>query len=206
MNRRSILIASALLITAGVSTASAQAGMVPRTSFGVLGGVNFAKVSGNDVDGAKTRTGAVGGISLDFHLAPQVSLEIDGLYSQQGTKSDFDGDDLTLKLDYVQVPVLIKYRFPTHTQLRPFLEVGPYAAFRTKCDLSSGGETASCEDFFGEKAKSTDFGGTAGAGVGFKLGRQELSLVARYSMGFTKILSDSDVKNKVFSVLAVLSP
>src|SRR4051812_17839583 len=205
MNRRSIMLASALLITAGVSTASAQAGMVPRTSFGVLGGVNFAKVSGNDVDGAKNRTGAVGGISLDFHLAPQVSLEIDGLYSQQGAKSDFDGDELTLKLDYVQVPVLLKYRFPTHTQVRPFLEVGPSVGFRIKCDLTAGSAKESCEDFFGEKAKSTDFGGTAGAGVGFKLGRQELSLAARYTMGFSKILSDTDAKNKVFTVLAGLS-
>ena len=206
MNRRSILFASALLITAGVSTASAQAGMAPHTSFGVLGGVNFASVWGDGVTGAKTRTGAVGGISLDFHLAPHVRLEIDGLYSQQGAKGDFDGDELTLKLDYIQVPVLLKYRFPTHTSVHPFLVLGPYVGFRTKCDLaSSGGDSEACVDFFGENAKSTDFGGTAGAGLGFRLGKEELSLSARYNMGFSKIFSSADTKNKSVSVLAGLS-
>jgi hypothetical protein len=205
MNRRSILFASALLITAGVSTASAQVGMGPHTSVGVLGGVNFANVWGDGVTGAKTRTGAVAGLSFDFHLAPHVRLEIDGLYSQQGAKGDFDGDELTLKLDYVQVPVLLKYRFPTHTSVHPFLVLGPYVGFRIKCELASGSDSEECVDFFGENAKSTDFGGTVGAGLGFRLGKQELSLSARYSMGFEKIISSADTKNKSVSVLAGLS-
>jgi hypothetical protein len=205
MNRRSIVIASALLISAGVSTASAQIGLASRTSFGLLAGGNFANLSGSDAEGAKSRTGFVAGLSLDFRAASGIGVEVDGLYSQQGAKVPSKGGDATLKLDYVQVPVLLKYRFSTHTPVGPFIVLGPYAAFRAKCDVELGGSSTSCEDFIGEKAKSTDFGGTAGAGVGFKLGKQELSVSARYNMGFTKIFEDSNAKNKVFSVLAGLS-
>jgi hypothetical protein len=205
MNRRSIVIASALLLTAGLSTASAQVGMVPRTRVGILAGVNFANFSGSDANDAKSRTGAIGGLSFDFHVAPHVGVEIDGLYSQQGAVEPGKGGDLTLKLDYVQVPVLLRYRFPTHTSVHPFLAVGPQVGFRVTCKVSSGGDSADCSDFTGENAKSTDFSGTAAAGLGFGFGKNELSIQARYNMGFSKVFSDSDVKNKVFSVLAGLS-
>jgi hypothetical protein len=205
MNRRSIVIASALLITAGVSTANAQMGMASRTSFGVLAGGNFANLSGSDVNGAKNRTGFVAGVALDFNGVSGFGVEVDGLYSQEGAKIPSKGGDATLKLDYVQVPVLLKYRFQTHTPVRPFIVLGPYAAFRAKCDVELGGSSTSCADFTGSNAKSTDFGGTAGAGVGFSLGKQELSISARYNMGFTKIFSNSNAENKVISVLAGLS-
>ncbi len=205
MNRRSIVLASALLLTAGLSTASAQMGMAPRTRVGILAGVNFANFSGSDASGAKTRTGGVGGLSFDFHLAPHVGLEIDGLYSQQGAKLSADGGDMTLKLDYVQVPVLLRYRFPTHTSVHPFLAVGPQVGFRVKCKVEQGSNSANCSDFTGENAKSTDFSGTAAAGIGFGLGKQEFSLQARYNMGFSKVFDSSNVKNKVVSVLAGLS-
>ena len=199
MNRRSIMIASALLLTAGVSTASAQS-VGPHAQWGVLAGANFAKLS--DASGIKSRTGVVVGLSADFNLANNFGLEIDGLYSQQGAKDSGEGDDLTLHLDYAAIPVLLKYRFPTHTSVSPFVVLGPQVGFRVKCEATAGSESASCKDFAGENAKSVDFSGTAGAGVGFKVGKEELSLQARYNMGFTKVFTDSDSKNKVFSVMA----
>jgi hypothetical protein len=205
MNRRSIMIASALLISAGVSTATAQVDLAPHTSFGVLVGANFAKLSGSDANGARTRTGIMGGISADVQIAPQLGLEIDGLYSQQGAKENLDGQDVTLHLDYIQVPVLLRYRFPTHTAVRPFIVLGPSVGFRVKCKLTASSDSATCNDVFGENAKSVDVSGTVGAGLGFKLGKEELSISGRYNMGFTKVFQDSNSKNRVFSVLAGLS-
>ena len=204
MNRRSIVIASALLFAAGASTASAQA---PHAQWGVLAGANFAKLS--DVDGIDTRTGVVVGLSADFSLANNFGVEIDGLYSQQGAKESGEGDDLTLHVDYVAVPVLLRYNFPTHSTVRPFVVLGPQVGFRVKCEASVGSDSASCDDFAGENAKSVDFSGTVGAGLGFKVGKEELSLQARYNMGFTNVFSDSGSdtkpKNKVISVMAGFS-
>jgi hypothetical protein len=204
MNRRSIMIAAALLITAGVSTAQAQV-PTPSVSIGVLAGANFANFSGSDANGASSRTGIVGGLSVDFTLANNFGLEIDGLYSQQGAKSTFDSGEATLKLDYVQIPVLARINFPTHSPVRPFITVGPSVGFRVKCEASSGGNTVSCENLVGQNAKSVDVSGVVGAGLGFKMGKQELSIGARYNMGFTKVFDGSNAKNKVISVLAGLS-
>jgi hypothetical protein len=204
MNRRSIMFASALLFTAGVSTASAQAALVPRTTFGVLAGANFAKLTGDNTDGVKTRTGFVGGVTADFHLGHHLGLEIDGLYSQEGTKIDIGSDDETLKLDYIRVPVMLRYSFPTHTSVRPFVNLGPSLGFKISCKASAGDESANCDDT-GIDAKSFDVGGTVGAGVGFKVGTQELSLQARYMHGFSKIADEANVKNQNFSVMAGFS-
>lgn len=202
MNRRFIMIASALLVTAGVSTASAQA-VGPHASWGVLAGANFANFT--NADGAKTRTGVVVGLSADFHLASNFGIEIDGLYSQQGAKESGEGGDLTLHLDYAAVPVLLRYNFPTHTTVSPFIVLGPQVGFRVKCEVTAGSESESCENFDGQNAKSVDFSGTVGAGLGFKVGKEELSLQARYNQGFSKVFDGSDSKNKVFSVMAGFS-
>ena len=194
------MIASALLLTAGVSTASAQAALVPRITFGVLAGANFAKVSGSDdADGFDSRTGFVGGLSADFHLGNNLGLEIDGLYSQEGASF---GDAATLKFDYVRVPVLFRYTVPTHTSIRPFVTVGPSLGFKVSCKGSLSGESADCDEFLAEDVKSFDIGGSIGAGVAFKVGKEELSLQGRFMQGFSKPDSDLDLKNQNFSLMA----
>jgi opacity protein-like surface antigen len=200
VNRRTILFASALLLTAGVSTASAQTALVPRVTIGVLAGANFAKLTGDDASGFDSRTGFVGGLSADFHLGHHLGLEVDGLYSQEGASaSDPDG---TLKLDYIRVPVLLRYSFPTHTSVRPFVTVGPSLGFKASCKLSSGGDSVNCSDVEGMDVKSFDFAGTVGAGLGFKVGKQELSVQGRFNKGFTKVIDGSDAKNQNFALMA----
>jgi hypothetical protein len=194
------MFASALVLIAGVSTASAQS--VPRTSWGIVAGANFAKLTGDDIDNVKTRTGFVGGITADFHLARHVGLEIDGLYSQEGTKIDIGDSDGTLKLDYIRVPVLLRFNFPTHTTVHPFVNVGPSLGFKISCKETAGGDSANCDDISSTDVKSFDFAGTVGAGIGFAVGKQELSVQARFTKGFSKIIEDTDAKNQNFSVMA----
>jgi len=194
------MFASALLLTAGVSTASAQAAIVPRVTFGVLAGANFAKLTGDDADNLDSRTGFVGGLSADFHLGHHVGLEVDGLYSQEG--ASFSNPDGTLKLDYIRVPVLLRYSFPTHTSVRPFVMVGPSLGFKVSCKETSGGDSADCSDVSETDVKSFDIGGSVGAGIGFKVGKQELSVQGRFNKGFSKVITDVDAKNQNFSLMA----
>ena len=197
------MIASALLLTAGVSVASAQS--VPRTSWGIVAGANFSKLTGDDIDNVKTRTGFVGGVTADFHLVNHLGLEIDGLYSQEGTKIDIGDSDGTLKLDYIRVPVLLRYSFPTHTSVHPFINLGPSLGFKIGCKETAGEDSADCDDISSTDVKSFDFAGTVGAGIGFSVGKQELSVQARFTKGFTKIIEDADAKNQNFSIMAGFS-
>lgn len=196
MNRRTIFVAAAVLAIAGVQSASAQAPLVPHPTVGILAGVNLAKVSGSDVSGISNRTGFLGGLYVTFHIANGFGIEPEALYSMQGAS----GSDFTLKLDYVQVPVLLRYDFPTHAPVHPFLMVGPSFGIKASCKVTNGSSSGSCADAE-ISPKSFDMGGTAGAGVA--LGK--LSVGARYTMGFSKIEDSADFKNRVFSVLAGLS-
>jgi Outer membrane protein beta-barrel domain len=202
MNRRSIMIASALFLSVGATRIVAQE--IPHPSFGLLGGVDFAKITGENDDDVKSRTGFVGGLSLKGHVAGHFYLEVDGLYSQEGAKEGDGDNDLTLKLDYIRVPVQLGFRFPTHSSVHPFVSVGPSFGFKVACKATAGDEHADCDDA-GFDVKKFDFAGVASAGVGFKVGGQELSLQARYTKGFTNIANgddSGDAKNQNFAVLA----
>ncbi|MEO8879750.1 MAG: porin family protein [Gemmatimonadaceae bacterium] len=201
MNRRTILIASALFLTVGTSTAFAQ-DMDAHPSFGLLAGVNFASLRGSDAANAKTRTGFVGGLSMNLHVARHVGIEVDGLYSQEGAKFNAQGGDETLKLDYIRVPVLLRLGIPTQSSVHPFVVVGPSLGFKVGCKETLGSDSANCDSVEGLSVKSFDFAGAVGGGVGFRVGKEELSVQARYTMGFSKIIDNSDAKNKNFSVMA----
>jgi hypothetical protein len=205
MNRRSIMIASALFLSVGATRVVAQE-IVPHPSFGLLAGVDFSKITGDNDTGVKSRTGFVGGLSMKFHVPHHFFVETDALYSQEGAKIDEGQDDLTLKLDYIRVPVQLGYHFSTHSPVHPFVSVGPSFGFKVGCKVSEGSDHANCDDA-GFGVKSFDFAGVASAGVGFRVGRQELSIQGRFTKGFTNVAKNSDdntgsEKNQNFAVLA----
>jgi Outer membrane protein beta-barrel domain len=206
---------AAALVTLGLAaTAGAQAASaIPPIRLGLLAGANFARVGGKDVDDVGTRTGFVGGAYLAIPIAPAVVLRPELLYTMKGAKAT-GSDAATVKLDYVEAPVLVQWDVPTTSAVRPHLYAGPGFGFRTKCEVSasSGGATdsASCDDINRQADaelidfKSFDFGLLVGGGVGFALGRQTLTVGARYELGLTKIASDSDAKHRVLSLVGSL--
>jgi hypothetical protein len=128
------------------------------------------------------------------------------LYAQKGGKGSDEGVDVTFKLDYIEVPLLLKYTFgAVDAGARPHLYLGPAIAFKMSCKFAGESEGVGldfdCEDFsdFGE-IKSTDFGGIVGAGVNIR----DFLLGVRYELGFTKIAESvdtgtEDIKNSTIS-------
>ncbi len=201
------MIATALIASVGATPLGAQ-DMVPHPSFGLLGGVDFAKIKGANDQNSKSRTGIVGGLSLTFHLPSHFFVEGDALYSQEGASETQQGaNDLILKLDYLRVPVQLGYRFPTHSPVHPFVSVGPSFGLKLNCKETVGSQSASCSAESVD-VKKVDFAGVASAGVGFRVGAQELSLQGRYTHGFTNINANSNsggAKNENWAVLAGIS-
>jgi len=200
-------VMAALALISGVAQAQMTDGM--RTvSFGIMAGANFAKVVGDDDEGVSRRTGLLAGVYVDLPVANGVSVRPELLYSQQGAKiEDFDGKgtDATFKVDYVQLPVLLRFTVPTQGQTRPFIAVGPAFGFKSKCDVKgSNGSvsvSASCDDA-GADLKSFDLSGKAEAGVDFGMNGRVLTIGGGYTHGFTDIVEDDSAKNRVFSLFA----
>ena len=105
-----------LFILSITLTAQAQ-----KSNAGIKGGYNLAAVN---FDG-DTETGQRHGFHVGFYgesfISKSVSLQAELLYSQQGYQLKDDASTFTQKLDYINLPVLLKL-YPTRNF---FLEAGP---------------------------------------------------------------------------------
>jgi hypothetical protein len=110
--------------------------------------------------------------------------------------------DVTVTLDYVDIPVLGVLTFPMaeNTSIR-FL-AGPVLGFNSKAEaeVSLIGPT---EDL-GDIVKSVDVQGLLGAGLVLHFNRFNVVADGRYAFGFSSIddETDLDIKNAGFTILA----
>jgi opacity protein-like surface antigen len=166
-----------------------------QVNLGVIGGLNIANLSGEDVDGEKIdfsgrTTFGVGGV-LDIGLNENVSLRLEPMYLQKGAKVDLTDSDLgtatfTFKGAYLEVPALFKVAFGT-SSTRPYLMVGPTIGFNLSSKLGLRAPGFSAEIDAKEIVKSTDFGLAFGAGVSFPAGASSIFVEGRYALGLSDI-------------------
>lgn len=80
---------------------------------GIVVGSNFSQIEGDDISGFR-KIGLLVGVSSEILLSEQFFLNFDILYSQKGSRGTFEGDgsflDKRIALDYLEIPVLFKYR------------------------------------------------------------------------------------------------
>lgn len=214
---RSYLAALSLGMLAVAATAPvhAQGMTVPKPTFGVLAGIDFATLGGGGVQDAGTRTGLTIGGFATFHKDSRWGIEPELLFSQKGATEESGGDKLTLKLNYIEIPVLARFDLPTKSQVHPFFLAGPTMSFEISCDAeaSSGGQSASesCDDLNqqldgGLSKKTFDLGATFGAGVVFPASKNmNLSVGLRYNLGFIDTFDGTDAKNRAWALMAGLT-
>ncbi|MFD2519000.1 porin family protein [Salinimicrobium flavum] len=194
---KKILLIIALTVVSGMGMQAQE------VSFGVKGGLNFANFSGDDADllETETRTGFHLGMLAEIMFSEKFGIQPEVLYSSQGAKSDFDMDDeffgsLSIdefKLDYISVPVLIKYYFIEGLSL----EIGPQFSFMVNSEADGSIDGASGTVDLDDETESFDFGGALGLGYELPMG---LMFQARYVMGFTDVYTDTDFRNSIFQI------
>jgi hypothetical protein len=172
----------------------------PSVRFGIRGGLNLATLHGDDASfdtvEPKNRTGFCAGVFLAIPLSQSFFIQPEALYAQKGAKYEEGGEKLTVKLDYVEVPLLFKGRFGSGNA-KPSIFAGPAVAFKIKSRLELDGEEEDPEEI-----KGTDFGIVAGLGLDLAAGRGYFVIDARYTWGLTSLDDSSeevDVKNGVWS-------
>ncbi|MBC8109449.1 MAG: PorT family protein [Verrucomicrobia bacterium] len=174
-------------------TSNAFAQDFPKTSFGIKGGVNFSNFYKGDLDDKDVRTGFNAGVYGRFVLAEGIALQPELLYSTRGgesTYNGFGGGRATLKLDYIEVPVLVV------VNVVPFLNihVGPYVGFLASAKATNVNEdnVFNFEDELDKDSfENVDFGIAGGVGVDIN----KFHIGARYNYGLRDI-----GKDKTFSV------
>lgn len=161
-------------------------------TMGVLAGVDFATLSGDDVDGAdvSSRTGFIGGLYAAFPVASALAVEVDALYAMKG--ANFDSFHLTNS--YIEIPVLLKYHFNANGG--PYLLAGPAIGFSISCKEADDSISIDCSDDGVDP--ETAFSGVLG--IGYQKGR--FGLEGRYDFDFNDAFTDIAAKNSAWEILA----
>ena len=128
-------------------------------------------------------------------LAGAFSLQPEVNYSAQGAKATESGESFTLTQNYLNVPVLVKYKH----QSGLFAETGPQIGFLMSAKASEGGNSEDVKSSY----QSTDF--SWAFGLGYQLKTINAGIDARYNLGLTNDAasgsgSNGTVKASVFQV------
>ena len=129
--KKIVLVATALLL--GVSTNAQNA--VGSWSLQPKAGINVATMT-ND-DDAKIRVGLVAGAELEYQASPLLSISAGALYSQQGAKAKVEGIDGTIKMDYVNVPILANFHVAQGLAVK--VGIQPGFLINDKVEVSANG-------------------------------------------------------------------
>ena len=173
-----------------------------RYYFGLRLGMNASHVSSDspmlDGNGAKTglNLGFVAGTQLTYR-AP-IFLESGLYYSQKGGKSRSGQDKFTYDLNYLEVPLLIKYKHfvGNQTSIQPY--AGGYLALGTDGSIKNYGSRTAFSSYDDGYFNRFDGGIKLGCGVGFNM----LYVDASYDIGLSNIGQDdfNDTHNGCFTI------
>lgn len=205
-----------LLAVVAAQPASAQVALGFRAGASVSDLSLEAEGMEPDLDSS---TGFLVGAFLDVPLSGNLFFQPGLQYVQKGAEmnENFEGEDFTfgIELTYVEVPLLLKYVFPTGGAVGVHLFGGPALGFETGCEIGieGGGFDASvdCDEGAAEEdieidTKSFDFGALFGGGVSFQAGPGSLLVEGGYNLGLANLADDagddSSAKNRAFYVTA----
>jgi hypothetical protein len=151
-------------------------------------GMNIANMTKSD--GADSRIGLVAGAELEYQISDIFSLSGGVLYSQQGCKVSDEGVKSTMKLDYINIPILANVYVVKNLAVK----VGIQPGFNVNSSVKASAKGASAEVDL--DAKTFDFSIPVGLSYEFS----NVVLDARYNFGVTKVFDGSDSCNSVFQI------
>ncbi|WP_025742087.1 porin family protein [Aquimarina pacifica] len=164
MKRKVLCIA--ILLILGTVVSSAQ-----EASYGVRIGANFSSISSDDIpeDLEDSRLGIVVGFLAEYPINEKFSIQPEFQFSSLGN------DDETLRVDYLQLPIFLKYNLSEMFNIH----VGPQAGLKIW----------EWEDNQGLEANFETFNFAAVAGIGVNI-TENFFADLRYGFGISNIIDD----------------
>lgn len=192
-----------LFVILMLNTASAQT----TVAIGGKVGYSGSQFSGDDVGSLDIRNTVAGGLFVNIAPISFLSFQPELLFRQKGAVNNRSALNIReeYKLNYFEVPLLLKLRIPIAKVFYPNIFGGPYYAFNTSASYRAVQTDSGVAMDRDVNVKRSDYGGIVGAGLDVELKFLMLSLDVRYGMGGTKI-DDSDdaldLKNRDLTVMA----
>jgi hypothetical protein len=186
MDARARVALGAILLVGSAAPAAAQS-----FTLGLKGGIAVANLQIIATDSTldpRDRAGLTAGVFSGLDLGRGFGVQFEGLLTQKGTTirdPRFDGD-LDVKLTYIDVPVLARYRFRFSPRLAVHALAGPVFSLKVADNQRIGGdEVTEDED---QEFTAGDLGLSVGGAV--EVGRFVFDV--RYVWGVPNINDDID--------------
>lgn len=170
------LITIITILFMAVGTVSAQ-----NTNIGTKIGLNSYTINNGNNSDFDSRIGIHAGLLGHIHLNDDFALQPEIVYSMQGAKSG----NSELKLDYINIPVLVQYMFDNGFRL----QAGPQLGFLINAKAENNNSSSDLKDQF----KSLDAG--LSFGVGYVHPPTGFGIDARYNFGINDISESSNVES-----------
>lgn len=158
--------------------------------YGLRLGLALGTVNSDDpmLDGGSMQAGLnIGGI-IGFQLSPSapVYLETGLFYTEKGGKGYYDKKKFTFDLNYLEVPIVVKYKYEIDDDLsiQPF--AGGYLALGVGGKMKNYGERTASSSFSDDYFKRFDGGLRLGCGVEYQMLYADLA----YDFGLSNISHD----------------
>jgi len=161
-----------LLIVFSVSFLTANS----QQAIGVKGGINIANLSGFT---GRSRISGHAGLFLHHTINRNWCLQPELLFSGEGQRYFSNGDEHTLALNYLQVPLMIQYYPVPNIYLEAGPQVGLLLSAQDKINGVEEAHTNAKEDFSTAQV-------ALGLGAGIKVSEQ-IILYGRYNFGLTDV-------------------
>ena len=160
--------------------ANAQTGV----RFGLKGGINYSTLTADDTEGIESKIGLQAGALANFGLSDLISIQPEVLYSQKGAQVE-DASDFKLKLNYIDVPVLVKVNAGGL-----FFEAGPQLGILASAKATDGDTDEDVKEGY----NTVDFGYAVGLGYQLETGPM---IGLRYNGGISNIIKDGPDSDKI---------
>ncbi|MDI5950084.1 porin family protein [Flavobacterium yafengii] len=170
-----------------IATMNAQDNTIPKSNGGIKGGYNLAAVSFDGDGETEQRHGFHIGVYGESFISESFSIQPELMYSQQGYEITNSSGTFTQKLDYINLPLMLK-AYPSKNF---FLEAGPQIGLAVSHKEEYDGLFSGSQEY---DPNNFDWGMNFGGGFKTDSG---ISLGVRYHLGLGDLYDEGKAQNRV---------
>ena len=108
-----------------------------ETTLGLKAGGIVATEWG-DIENTEAKIGFTGGPYINFNLSDAIDFQTELRYSMEGTKFELGGVNYSMLLNYIEIPLLLKFKFLQEKDSRPSFYFGPKMSILVSAETQNG--------------------------------------------------------------------
>src|SRR5688572_17565609 len=209
VKRTALVCVVCLMAAAGAAAQTVTAGVKGGFALNSIpnAGQVIDQISGVESVDVSAKSGLAGGGFVQFAFNEQFSLQPEMLFVMKGVNLDLadNAGDVTAKVNYLELPLFMRFNQPLNDTLRGFVMAGPAFSVKVGTGATLDGVTGTGDFDIDPAIGSRDFGLAFAGGLEW----EKFLVEVRYVLGLTDIATDiyvheDELRNRTFSIMVGL--